>query len=251
MTQAIALITGGNRGLGKSMALQLAARGIDIILTYRNGATEARDVAQQIDALGRKAIALPLDVARRASFADFAGAVKSALAQTWQRDRFDFLVNNAGVSLFAPFMETTEAQFDELLDVHLRGTFFLSQTLVPLMADGGRILNMSSGLARYTYPGQSAYAIMKGGIEVLTRYMALELGPRRIAVNSIAPGGIETDIAGGVLRDARVQATIAAQTALGRMGQPDDIGGLVAALLTAETSWVNGQRIEATGGYLL
>jgi NAD(P)-dependent dehydrogenase (short-subunit alcohol dehydrogenase family) len=251
MNHAIALITGASRGLGKSMALQLAARGTDIILTYRSGESEARDVVASIRALGRKAHALPLDVAQRPSFPDFAAAVKSALQQTWQRKRIDYLVNNAGTSLFAPFMETTDAQFDELLDVHLRGTFFLTQTLVPLIADGGRILNVSSGLARYTYPGQAAYAVMKGGIEVLTRYMAVELGPRRISVNVIAPGGIETDIGGGVMRDPRVQATVAAQTALGRVGQPDDVGNVVAALLAPEMAWVNGQRIELTGGFLL
>ena len=251
MNHAIALITGGSRGLGESMALKLAASGTDIILTYRTGEQEARDVVARVTALGRRAVALSLDVARRSTYLDFAAAVKSALRETWQRERIDYLVNNAGTSLAVPFLETTESQFEELLDVHLRSTFFLSQTLVPLIADGGRILNVSSGLARYTYPGHAAYAVMKGGVEVLTRYMALELGPRRISVNVIAPGGIETDIGGGLMRDPRVQASVAAQTALGRVGQPDDIGSVVAALLAPETAWVNGQRIEVTGGFML
>jgi NAD(P)-dependent dehydrogenase (short-subunit alcohol dehydrogenase family) len=251
MTQAIALITGGSRGLGRSMALQLAARGTDVILTYRSQEEEARDVVARIEALGQRGVALRLDVSRPATFPEFAAAVGATLERAWGRDRIDYLVNNAGTTLFAPFMETTESQFDELLDIHLRGTFFLSQKLVPWIADGGRIINMSSGLARYTYPGQAAYAIMKGGIEVLTRYMALELAPRRIAVNVIAPGGIETDIGGGVMRDAGLQATVAAQTALGRVGQPDDIGGVVAALLAPETGWIKGQRIEIAGGFRL
>jgi NAD(P)-dependent dehydrogenase (short-subunit alcohol dehydrogenase family) len=251
MTHAIALITGGSRGLGKSMALQLAARGTDIILSYRSQERQARDVVASIEALGRRAVALRLDVAQSATFPDFAAAVKAALQRVWSRDRIDYLVNNAGTTVFAPFMETTEAEFDELLAIHLKGTFFLSQRLAPLIADGGRIINMSSGLARYTYPGQAAYAVMKGGVEVLTRYMALELGPRRISVNVVAPGGIETDIGGGVMRDAGLQATVAAQTALGRVGQPDDIGGVVAALLAPETGWINGQRIEIAGGFRL
>ena len=251
MTQSIALITGGSRGLGKSIALQLAARGIDIIVTYRTGESEAAQVVTQVEALGRKAAALRLDVAERATFPAFTETLRATLRRTWQRDRINYLVNNAGTTLFAPFIETTEAQFDDLLNVHLKGTFFLSQALVPLIVDGGRILNMSSGLSRYSYPGQAAYAIMKGGIDVLTRYMALELGSRRISVNAIAPGGIETDIGGGVMRDPGVQAAVAAQTALGRVGQPDDIGAIAAALLASDAGWVTGQRIEATGGYSL
>jgi NAD(P)-dependent dehydrogenase (short-subunit alcohol dehydrogenase family) len=238
-------------GRSGSIALKLAARGVDVIVTYRSGKSEAREVVALIEALGRKAAALPLDVAQRATFPAFTEALVAVLRRTWERDRFDYLVNNAGSTLFAPFVETTEAQFDELLDVHLKGTFFLSQALLPSITDGGRILNMSSGLARYSYPGQAAYAIMKGGIEVLTRYMALELGPRRISVNAIAPGGIETDIGGGVMRNPEVQAMAAAQTALGRVGQPDDIGGVAAALLAPDASWITGQRIEVTGGYML
>ncbi|HET9931120.1 MAG TPA: SDR family oxidoreductase [Polyangiaceae bacterium] len=250
MTQRIALITGGSRGLGRSMALQLAARNIDVILTYRSNAKEANQVVAGIAQLGRKAVALPLDVARSATFPAFADTVRSVLADRWNRATFDCLVNNAGTGAFAPFLETTEEQFDQLLDSHLRGTFFLSQKLIPLIADGGRILNVSSGLTRYTYPGQAAYAAMKAGVEVLTRYMALELGPR-ISVNVIAPGGVETDFAGGAMRDPNLQKVVAAETALARVAKPDDIGGVVAALLAPETAWLNGQRIEVTGGFRL
>jgi NAD(P)-dependent dehydrogenase (short-subunit alcohol dehydrogenase family) len=247
----IALITGGSRGLGKSMALCLADRGVDVILTYHTAATEAREVAAQIEAKGRRAAALALDVRKSGGFAGFAETVRATLGG-WQRDRLSFLVNNAGTGAHASFAETTEAQFDELLNVHLKATFFLSQRLLPLIADGGRIVNVSSGLSRYTYPGYAAYSIMKGGIDVLTRYMAMELGPRRIAVNTIAPGGIETDFGGGALRDnAEFNRAIAGQTALGRVGLPDDVGGAVAMLLAPDSRWITGQRIEVTGGFML
>jgi NAD(P)-dependent dehydrogenase (short-subunit alcohol dehydrogenase family) len=202
--------------------------------------------------LGRRAVALPLDVSRSSGFDAFAGELRKALQQHWQRDRFDFLVNNAGMGVHASFAETTEAQFDELMNTHLKGTFFLTQKLLPLIADGGRILNVSSGLARFATPGYAAYGAMKGGIEVLTRYMAKELGPRRIAVNVIAPGAIETDFGGGVVRDNEaLNQQIASQTALGRVGVPDDIGGVIAALLSPQTGWINAQRIEASGGMFL
>jgi NAD(P)-dependent dehydrogenase (short-subunit alcohol dehydrogenase family) len=248
---SIALVTGGSRGLGRSTALRLADRGVDVVLTYRSGEKEAREVATEIEARGRKAAVLPLDVGKSATFESFAASVRSTLARVWQRDHFDFLVNNAGVGIGAPFVETTEAQFDELVSVHLKGTYFLTQKLLPLIADGGRIVNLSTGLTRYTYPGQSAYAVVKGGVDVLTRYLAAELGPRRIAVNTVAPGGIETDFGGGILRNAELQKAVAAQTALGRMGQPDDVGNVIASLLAPETSFVNGQRIEVTGGFFL
>lgn len=247
----IALITGGSRGLGRSMALHLADRGVDVILTYRTSEKEAREVAARIEAKGRKAAVLPFDVSKSAGFQAFAMAVKAELASVWKRERFDYLVNNAGTGIGAPFADTTEEQFDELLNVHLKGTFFLSQKLLPLIADGGRILNVSTGLARYTFPGYSAYAVMKGGVEVLTRYMAAELGPRRISVNVIAPGGIETDFGGGAMRDVQLQKFVASETALGRVGVPDDIGGVVAMLLAPETRWLTGQRIEVTGGFKL
>lgn len=248
----IALITGGSRGLGRNAALHLARAGVDIVLTYRSSAGEAQAVVQEIEALGRRAVALPLDVSQSKSFGDFAVALKQALAATWQRERFDYLVNNAGIGVNAPISQTTEAQFDELVAVHLKGPFFLTQVLLPLIADGGRILNVSSGLARFALPGYGAYAAMKGGIEVLTRYLAKELGPRGIAVNVIAPGAIETDFGGGAVRDNKdLNAAIAAQTALGRVGLPDDIGGAIAALLQPGNGWMTGQRVEVSGGMFL
>jgi NAD(P)-dependent dehydrogenase (short-subunit alcohol dehydrogenase family) len=245
----IALITGGSRGLGKSAALHLAVQGSDIILTYRSQRAEAEANVVAIQALGRRAVALPLDVGDSAGFA---AQVRQVLAEVWQRERFDHLVNNAGVGVHAGLMETTEAQFDELVNVHLKGVFFLTQQLLPLIEDGGRIVNISSGLARFALPGYGAYAAMKGAIEVLSRYMAKELGPRGIAVNVVAPGAIETDFGGGTVRDnAEVNRFIAAQTALGRVGLPDDIGGVIASLLAPANRWINAQRIEASGGMLI
>ncbi len=252
MSAKIAVITGGSRGLGKNTALHLAAKGVDVILTYHSKQAEAEAVIAEIEGLGRHAVALPLDTAKVARFGDFAGAVKAALQSRWQREQFDFLVNNAGIGVNAPFAETTEAQFDQLMNIHFKGVFFLTQTLLPLIADGGRIVNLSSGLARFSLPGFSAYASMKGAIEVLTRYLAKELGPRRIAVNVVAPGAIETDFGGGTVRDnAQVNALLASQTALGRVGLPDDIGGVIAALLADDCGWVNAQRIEASGGMFI
>ena len=251
-TTPIALITGGSRGLGKNTALKLAERGVDIVLTYRSAAEEAQQVVQQIEALGRRAVALPLDVADSREFADFAAQVKAALAQHWQRERFDYLVNNAGIGLRASFEATSEDQFDQLMNIQLKGPFFLTQKLLPLIADGGRILNVSTGLARFALPGYAAYAAMKGGIEVLTRYQAKELGARGIAVNVVAPGAIETDFGGGLTRDnAQVNSFVASQTALGRAGLPDDIGGAIASLLQPENRWITGQRIEVSGGMFL
>lgn len=245
----IAIVTGGSRGLGRDMALQLAARERDIILTYHSRADEARAVVAQIEGMGRKAVALQLDVSQSHTFDAFAGQVKEALQTTWQRDTFDFLVNNAGVGFYAPFAETTEEQFDQMVDIHFKSVFFLTQKLLPLMADGGRIINISSGLARFSYPGSSTYASMKGAVEVLSRYMAKELGPRGIAVNVVAPGAIETDFGGGHVRDNKeLNQQISSATVLGRVGQPDDIGGVVASLLSDEMRWVNGQRIEVAGG---
>ena len=203
----------------------------------------------QIEGMGRRAVALALDVGDTRGFADFAAQLRRLLAQHWQRERFDFLVNNAGIGVHAELAETTEAQFDQLVNVHFKGVFFLTQALLPLMADGGRIVNVSSGLTRFALPGYAAYAAMKGAVEVLTRYMAKELGPRGIAVNTIAPGAIETDFGGGRVRDdAQLNGFIASQTALGRVGLPDDIGGAIASLLSPGSRWVNAQRIEASGG---
>ena len=248
----IALVTGGSRGLGRNAALHLARAGTDVILSYRSQRAEAEAVVAEIAGLGRRAAALPLDVADSASFAAFAEAVLGLLRQHWQRERFDYLVNNAGIGIHAAFADTSEAQFDELMRIQLKGPFFLTQQLLPLIADGGRILNVSTGLTRFALPGYAAYAAMKGGIEVLTRYLAKELGPRGIAVNVLAPGAIETDFGGGTVRDnAQVNAYIASQTALGRVGRPDDIGAVVASLLSPANGWVNAQRIEASGGMFL
>jgi NAD(P)-dependent dehydrogenase (short-subunit alcohol dehydrogenase family) len=248
----IALVTGGSRGLGRSAALQLAAAGLDVILTYRGNAAEAAAVVQAIEQQGRRAVALQLDVGDARGFGDFAAQVRRELAQRWQRERFDVLLNNAGIGAHAPFTDTTEAQLDELYAVHFKGPFLLTQQLLPLLADGGQILNVSSGLTRMTYPGASAYAAMKSAVETLTRYQAKELGERRITVNVIAPGAIETDFGGGRVRDdAVLNQQIAQGTALGRVGLPDDIGELVALAVQPGMHWVTGQRIEASGGQFL
>ena len=252
MSPKIAIITGGSRGLGKNAALKLAEHGTDVILTYHNQQAQALNVVAEIEALGRQAFAIQLDAGDCASFAGFAQNIKQVLNDKWHRQSFDFLVNNAGVGLNAPFAETTEAQFDQLMNVHFKGVFFLTQQLLPLIADHGKILNVSSGLARFSLPGYSAYAAMKGGIEVLTRYLAKELGERRITVNVLAPGAIETDFGGGAVRDnAQLNAMIAQGTALGRVGLPDDIGHAIAMLLGDGSTWINDQRIEASGGVFL
>lgn len=249
MTSKLAIITGGSRGLGKSAALALAREGVGVILTYHSNAEAAQEVVAEIEAMGARAAALQLDTGKVSTFAAFAGRLKDVLAATWQRSDVDFLVNNAGIGVHAAFAETTEEQFDTLYNIHLKGVFFLTQQLLPLIARGGRILNVSSGLTRFALPGYAAYASMKGAVEVLTRYLAKELGERGIAVNTIAPGAIETDFGGGTVRDnANVNAFIASQTALGRVGLPDDIGGAIASLLSEHSRWVNAQRIEVSGG---
>lgn len=245
------LITGGSRGLGRSAALALADAGGDVILTYHERADAASEVVAQIEAKGQRAAALRLDVADADSFAAFTRQVQHMLGE-WGRERFNALVNNAGTALHASIAETTQAQFDQLVAVHLKAPYFLTQALLPLLADGGRILNVSSGLARFSLPGSSAYAMMKGGIEVFTRYLARELGERGITANTLAPGAIETDFSGGLVRDnPQINAMVAAHTVLNRAGKPDDIGPLVAALLSGAAGWVNAQRIEASGGMLI
>ncbi|KLP57823.1 short-chain dehydrogenase [Enterobacter genomosp. O] len=252
MTERIALVTGGSRGLGKNAALKLAADGTGIVLTYNRSQQEALEVVQQIQAKGVNAAALQLNVGDVASFDPFARQLQETLKTVWQRENFDYLLNNAGTGLYAPYADTTEAQFDEALNIHFKGPFFLTQRLLPLLVDGGRILNVSSGLARFTQPGSGTYAAMKGAMEVLTRYQAKELGARGIAVNIIAPGAIETDFGGGRVRDnAELNQMLAAQTALGRVGLPDDIGDAVAALLSDKLGWMNAQRIEVSGGMFL
>jgi NAD(P)-dependent dehydrogenase (short-subunit alcohol dehydrogenase family) len=248
----IALVTGASRGLGRSTAIQLAKQGMHLIITYRDNESEALDTVHHIESLGSCAVALRLDVADSKHFATFAENVKNVLAATWQRTHFDCLVNNAGIGFQSSFAETTEEQFDLLMNIHLKGTFFLTQKLLPFIKDGGRIINTSSGLARFTLPGYAAYAVMKGGIEVMTRYMAKELGTRGITVNTIAPGAIETDFGGGMVRDnPQINAYLSSVTALGRVGLPDDIGGAVAALLDNGNNWMTGQRIEVSGGMML
>jgi NAD(P)-dependent dehydrogenase (short-subunit alcohol dehydrogenase family) len=245
----IALVTGASRGLGKSTALNLAKKGIDSIVTYHSNEAEAAKVVAEIESLGAKAIALQLDTTNTKTFDDFAVQVKLSLQSKWQTDHFDFLVNNAGTGVYASFAETTEAQFDDQMNIHVKGVFFLTQKLLPLINDGGRIVNLSTGLTRLTIPGYAAYASMKGAIETLTKYMAKELGARRIAVNIVAPGAIETDFGGGAVRDnPEINKYFAEQTALGRVGLPDDIGGAIASLLSEDNKWVNAQRIEVSGG---
>lgn len=252
MTRKIVLITGASRGLGRNAALQLAARGFDLIGTYHSRQDEARAVADEVARLGGRAEMLQLDVGAVSGFPTFARQVAECLEQRFGGARLYALVNNAGIGIHAPCAETTEAQFDQLLGIQLKGPFFLTQHLLPLLADGGRILNLSTGLARFSLPGYGAYAAMKGGVEVWTRYLARELGPRGIRVNVLAPGAIETDFGGGVVRDnAEVNSFVAANTALGRVGLPDDIGQAVALLLAEEAGWITGQRIEASGGMFL
>ncbi|WP_370635951.1 SDR family NAD(P)-dependent oxidoreductase [Paralcaligenes sp. KSB-10] len=252
MSSKIAVVTGASRGLGKNTALKLAAQGVDVILTYHSNLAEAQALVAEITQAGRRAAALQLDVGLSATFDAFAAQVRHELSRQWQRENFDFLVNNAGIGIHAAFADTTEEQFDQLMNIQLKGPYFLTQKLLPLMADHGRIVNVSSGLTRFSLPGYSAYAAMKGGIEVLTRYMAKELGSRGIAVNVVAPGAIATDFGGGAVRDnAELNRFVASNTALGRAGQADDIGGAIAALFLDSNRWVNAQRIEISGGMFL
>ncbi|ANM14319.1 MULTISPECIES: SDR family NAD(P)-dependent oxidoreductase [unclassified Rhizobium] len=249
MTKKIALITGASRGLGRSMALHLAKRGVAIIGTYRSGAAEAETLRQEIEALGGKAAMIALDVSNSASFPAFAETVADMLKTRFGREQFDFLVNNAGQGLYALMTDATEEQFDQLIDTHLRGPVFLTQKLLPLIADGGRILNVSSGFVRVTMAGYGLYAAAKAAIQTLTKFMAVELGARQIRVNTIAPGAIATDFGGGVVRDdANVNAYVAGTIALGRVGEPDDIGGAVAAILSDDMGWANGTTFDISGG---
>jgi NAD(P)-dependent dehydrogenase (short-subunit alcohol dehydrogenase family) len=245
----IALVTGGSRGLGKDMALKLAQQGIDVILTYRSQQAEAAAVVAAIEALGQRAVALPLNAADLSTFEAFFAQVANALAETFGTEQFDFLINNAGTSLTVPITEMTEAQFDEMLNIHFKGVYFLTQRALPLLRDGGRVINISSATTRSSFAGASAYASMKGAVEVFTRYLAVELGSRGIAANVVAPGAV---FGGGAMTDTpEIRAWVAQATALGRTAEPDDIGGIVAFLCTDAARWLNGQRIEATGGMVL
>jgi NAD(P)-dependent dehydrogenase (short-subunit alcohol dehydrogenase family) len=250
-TNKLAIVTGGSRGLGRSMVLSRARRGVDSIFTYHSNRAEAEKVIGLVADARRKAVALQLDTGDVRAFDPFVQRVRQALAELGA-ERFDYLVNNAGTSLHKAFVQTTEEELDRLYNVHFKGVFFLTQKLLPLLGDGGRIVNISSGLARFSIPGSSAYASMKGAVEVLTRYLAKELGPRGIVVNTVAPGAIETDFSGGMVRDnPEVNRQVANMTALGRVGQPDDIGPMIAALLSDDNRWINGQRIEVSGGMAL
>ena len=251
MENTVAIITGGSRGLGRNTAVSLARRGVDVIFTYHAKQQDAEAVVREIEAMGRKAAAFQLNTGDTRAFDGFASDVRKTL-QHWGRERFDFLVNNAGHSLHVPFVDVTEAQFDEMVAVGFKGVYFLTQKLLPFMNDGGRIVNMSSGLARVPMGNSSAYGSVKGAIEVLTRYLAKELAPRKITANAVAPGPIQTDFSGGMVRDnPEVAQMISQMTALGRPGVPDDIGPMIASLLSDENRWVNAQRIEVSGGWAL
>ncbi|CAJ0998285.1 SDR family NAD(P)-dependent oxidoreductase [Sodalis praecaptivus] len=244
----IAIITGASRGLGRNTALHFAKRGVDIIFTYHSRHAEANEVVALIEQAGARAVALPLDTGDTGTFASFVDRVKEALA-SFQATRFDYLVNNAGISHHNSVALTTEEELDALYRVHVKGVFFLTQRLLPLIRDGGGIVNISTGLTRVIYPGSCAYGAMKGAVEIFTRYLAKELGPRRIRVNVVAPGSIQTDFSGGMVRDnPAVNKAVSDMTALGRPGLPDDIGPMIASLLSEENRWVNAQRIEVSGG---
>ncbi|WP_061134482.1 SDR family NAD(P)-dependent oxidoreductase [Caballeronia fortuita] len=252
MSGKIAVITGASRGLGRNAALKLAEQGAGVIGTYNRNAQAAHTLVDEIAQAGGKAAMLELDVARCETFGAFGDALCKTLEDLFERENFDFLVNNAGIGIHALFAETTPAQFDELVNIQLKGPFFLTQTLLPYLHEEGAILNVSSGLTRFALPGFAAYAVMKGGIEVLTRYLAKELGPHGITVNTIAPGAIETDFGGGAVRDDHdTNRFVADNTALGRAGLPDDIGGAIAALLSDGNRWMTAQRVEVSGGMFI
>jgi len=245
----IALVTGGSRGLGKDIAINLAKKGLNVILTYKSQKEEAENVVKQIEQIGGSALALQLNVSDTSGFEEFEKTLSAKLASHFNTDKIDFLINNAGFIHYAPFAQIIEDQFIEMENVHLKGPLFLTQKLLPLFNANGGIVNVSTGLTRFATPGFAAYAAFKGAMETLTKYQAAELGDRKIRVNIVAPGAIETDIMGGAVRDnAEMNKHIASQTALGRVGLPQDIGGVVAFLCTDEASWINAQRIEISGG---
>lgn len=251
MNNKIALVTGGSRGLGKNMALSLAEKGSDVILTYNSKEEEAIAVVKEIEGRGRRAATLQLDVGETQSFDNFIERVSQILQDKWGRDTFDFLINNAGVEGNGLIADTSEETFDFLCNIHFKGAFFLTQKSLPLIADDGRIINLSSGLARFVFPGYAAYASMKGAIEIFTKYLAKEVGARGITANVIAPGAIETDFTRDLFANEEAVGFVTAQTALGRTGVPDDIGGIVAFLCTEDARWITAQRIEASGGVFL
>ncbi len=250
-TNKIALITGSSRGLGREAALKLADKGNDVIITYQSKKAEADEVVAEIISKGQKAVALQLDVSKTSSFDDFITNVSQILQSNWNTNTFDFLVNNAGIDSYALFSETTEEAFDNLFNVHFKGVYFLTQKALPLIADGGRVINISTGLARFATPGYSAYAAMKGAIEVFTRYLAKEVGARGITANVVAPGITKTDFTKAALSHEGLEEFMSSQTALGRIGVPEDIAGVIAFLCSEDARWVNAQRIEASGGLFL
>jgi NAD(P)-dependent dehydrogenase (short-subunit alcohol dehydrogenase family) len=251
-SRKIALVTGGSRGLGRDSAIALSKKGIDVIITYNTQKEKADLVVKEIEDNGGKAVAMQLDVSDVSSFDSFVSKFSDVLNENWNRNHFDFLINNAGFSGHYSILDTTEEQFDSLMNVHFKGVFFLTQKLIPLIADNGGIVNTSTGLTRFTIPGSAAYAAMKGAVEVLTRYLAKELGHRGIRVNAIAPGAINTEFSGdNYIKNPGLKDFIGSQTALGRIGKASDIGGIVANLCTNEMGWVNAQRIEASGGMFL
>jgi len=248
----VALITGGSRGLGRDMALSLARKGNDVIITYRSNREEADKVVASVRSLGQRAVAFQLDTSHLPAFEDFFRQLSAYLQEHYENPRINFLINNAGTALYAPFAEITEEQFDQILDIHFKGVFFLTQRALPILSDGGRIINISSGLARFSFPGSSAYGAAKGAVEVLTRYLAKELGARGITANVVAPGPVATDFGGGRVRDNKeFNDQLSALSPLGRVGRAEDIGGVVAFLCSDEAGWINGQRIEASGGILI
>ena len=251
-TNKIALVTGGSRGLGKNMALRIAEKGLDVVLTYHTNKEAADTVVAEIEKLGQKAVAFQLDTSDSSTFKAFFDKVSNYLSETYNSNSFDYLVNNAGTGIYKPFLETTEDDFDEMMNIHIKGVYFLSQQAAPLLSDGGGIINISSGLARFSLPGSSAYASMKGAVEVFTKYLAKELSGRKIRANVVAPGAVATDFGGGENKENdKKRALISQNTALGRVGEPEDIGGIVAFLCTEDARWINGQRIEASGGIML
>ncbi|EHI99522.1 short-chain dehydrogenase/reductase SDR [Clostridium sp. DL-VIII] len=248
----IALVTGGSRGIGRDSAISLAKKGIDVIITYNNQKEKADEVVKEIEANGGKAAAIQLDVNNISSFDSFASKVSDVLKDEWNREQFNFLINNAGISNHTPILEVTEEEFDKIVNVHFKGVFFLTQKLIPLIADKGGIVNTSTGLTRFTAPGSGLYAAAKGAVEVFTRYLAKELGARGIRANTIAPGAVNTEFSGDTyIKNPSLKDTIGSYAALGRIGEASDIGGVVASLCTDEMGWVTGQRIEASGGMLL
>lgn len=251
MKTKTAIITGGSRGLGRDMAMNLAQDGVHIIFSYHSNEAKANEVIKAIEALGQKAMAFPFDANQPDSAKEFMDKVTAYQMEQHGAENFDFLINNAGTGTFNKVAATSEAQFNEMMNIHLKSVYFLTQAALPYMNDGGRIINISSGLARFSLPGMSAYAIMKGGVEVFTRYLAKELGERQITANVIAPGAIATDFAGGSNKDEEKAKMIASITALGRVGEPEDIGGTVAFLCSERARWINGQRIEVSGGMLV